>query len=393
MILEILFWCAFASVLLTYCLYPLFATFLGGVDTSIRQPAAELTIESLPAISCLVPAHNEESVIRQKIKNFQSLDYPADKLEIIIGDDGSDDRTRQWASELVSDRVRLLPPQQRSGKAATMNRLVQAASHPLLFFSDANVMLESGAIRVLASHFRDLDVGAVTGEVTLVQSGEEIRAGESAYYWMERRIQGAESHLGSVIGVDGGMYLIHRDRFSLLPPDTILDDFFVSMSVIRAGYRVVYDAGAKAVESGTPTARQEFARRVRIAAGAVQLLRRGLTPRIGQPRLLAQFVSHKLLRWISPLLLMVMITTSLMLWEHGFVYRFAFVAQAAFWLITLLVASSHRLRRHELGSIIFYFGLSQAAILIGLLKGIFNRQSVRWERTARGFENSIGERN
>ena len=168
-------------------------------------------------------------------------------------------------------------------------------------------------MRRLVDRLADDRVGAVTGEVRLVGSDDEFSSGESLYYWLERQIQGAESRIGSVMGVDGGMYVIRRELFQPLPADTILDDFAVSMRVMRAGKRVVYETAAKATESGTPSARQEFDRRARIAAGAVQLLKRGQVPRLTQGVLWFQFISHKLLRWLSPILLLVLLVTNVML--------------------------------------------------------------------------------
>ncbi len=223
----------------------------------------------------------------------------------MIADDGSTDATADIVARFSSDRVRFLASNQRQGKASAMNRLAAAATYPLLLFTDANVIFSRGAVRRLVDRLADDRVGAVTGEVRLVGSDDEFSSGESLYYWLERQIQGAESRIGSVMGVDGGMYVIRRELFQPLPADTILDDFAVSMRVMRAGKRVVYETAAKATESGTPSARQEFDRRARIAAGAVQLLKRGQVPRLTQGVLWFQFISHKLLRWLSPILLFV----------------------------------------------------------------------------------------
>jgi poly-beta-1,6-N-acetyl-D-glucosamine synthase len=279
--------------------------------------------------------------------------------------------------------VNLLVNAKRSGKAAAMNKLVAAAKHPILLMSDANVLLSPDVPRKLVNRLNENNVGAVTGEVRLVGSHQEFSAGESLYYWMERRIQSAESRIGSVMGVDGGMYLLTKTLFQPLPEDTILDDFLVSINVLRANYRIVYDGSAQAVESGTPTTRQEFARRVRIAAGAVQLLRRWNVPRISQPVYWIQFVSHKLLRWISPILFVLLFTTNCLLLTRNAWYQASLLLQV---VVIGWVVATWRLpatRNSRLGAVVFYFGFSQVAMLIGLLKGLVNLQEPQWEKAQR----------
>lgn len=376
LIIEAMFWTSLFLLLYAYLIYPALAVLIGA-------GRVEETSEELPAVSVLVAAHNEAGVIAAKIENFHNLDYPPALIELVIADDGSTDGTADAIRPHQDERVRLVSIRRRSGKSAAMNRLATAAKHPLLLFSDANVMISSGALRRLIDHLTDPTVGAVTGEVRLVDSGQEFGAGERLYYWIEQRIQGAESRLGSVMGVDGGMYLIRREIFPELPEDTILDDFTVSMRVMRAGRRVVYESAAKATESGTPTASQEFSRRIRIAAGAVQLLKRGDVPRWTQPFLWLQFLSHKVLRWGSPLLIVVLLCSNAALVSRGSVYQIPFVMLLTAWAAILATWWNSRLRRSPIGAAFFYFGISQLAIARGLLRGFLNRQPPQWEKGQR----------
>ena len=222
MISELLFALSLALLTHTYVLYPLIAA---AIDSRRK-----LDEEGEPVpVSVLVPAHNEESVIEAKVNNFLSLNYPPELIELVIADDGSTDGTSDVIAGLLGklppSRVRCLNRSERMGKAATMNRLVESANHRFLLFTDANVMLEPDAVHHLVRRLQDPEIGAVTGEVRLIGSDRGIRAGESTYYWLERRIQNAESRIGSVMGVDGGMYLLRRSLFQKLAPDTILDDF------------------------------------------------------------------------------------------------------------------------------------------------------------------------
>lgn len=376
-ILKILLCAVLLLLVYTYLIYPMFAVLIGA-------GLVEYWSDELPKVSVLVPAHNEATVIETMIKNFQLIDYPQDRIELVIFDDGSSDGTAAIVQNYTNDRIRLIHGDSRGGKAAGMNRLVESADYSLLLFSDANVMLSRGAVRRMVEHLADERVGAVTGEVRLIGSDMEFSAGERLYYWLERRIQGAESRIGSVMGVDGAMYLLRRELYQVLPEDTILDDFLVSINVMRARRRIVYENAAKATESGTPSARQEYARRVRITAGAVQLLKRWSVPRWSQPVLWLQFISHKLLRWVSPILLLVLFVCNAMLIGENQLFNVMFTAQL---IVCSLIASAYlirSLRKTMLGGVLFYFGLSQTAMAAGIIKGIFNLQPAQWVKGDRG---------
>ncbi|MCS7466754.1 glycosyltransferase family 2 protein [Stieleria sp. ICT_E10.1] len=380
---ELIFWAALILLTHTYALYPL-------LSVLIRRGCVTEPMNDMPSVSILVPAHNEADVIDTKIDNFHALDYPAEKLELVIFDDGSTDNTSDVANSRSSERIHVYAESPRMGKAAAVNRLVDNASHPLLLFTDANVSLHRDAVMQMVHHFADNDVGAVTGEVRLIGSDREFQSGESLYYQLERRIQRAESRVGSVMGVDGGMYVIRRSLFKTLPIDTILDDFLISMNVIRSGHRVVYESLARASETGTLSARQEFNRRTRIAAGAIQLIRRGNVPRWNEPCIWLQFISHKLLRWFSPILLVACLVSSVTLASQGGIITIAMWIQVAFYLAILLTLLIPLLRRTSLGSILFYFGMSQIAIAIGILRGLLNRQPPQWEKVQRLSNDSTG---
>jgi hypothetical protein len=179
------------------------------------------------------------------------------------------------------------------------------------------------------------------------------------------------------------MYLLHKRLFPALPHDTILDDMFISLHVMQQGKRVCYEARAKAIESGTSTIRDEFSRRARIAAGAVQLLRRGQVPPLARPALWWQFASHKLIRWSSPILLSLMLVSSLVLADTQPAFRLVLGAQIVAYGAALCMAALPAVRRTKLGAIVVYFAMSQAATLLGLVRGAFNLQSVRWRRPVR----------
>ncbi|QDT06277.1 Poly-beta-1,6-N-acetyl-D-glucosamine synthase [Rubripirellula lacrimiformis] len=374
--IQLLFWVALALLLHTYVIYPVLAML-------VPRRGAALSCDARPPVSILVAAHNEDTVIGPKIENFFALDYPADKLELIIFDDGSVDATAETARRITDARVRVIGCEVRGGKAAAVNQMVTEAAYPTLLLTDANVSLRTDAVQQLVKHFRDEKVGAVTGAVRLIGSDQQFRSGESLYYRLERRIQRAESQLSSVMGVDGGMYALRRELFQPIPTDTILDDFLISMNVLRASRRIVYEPTATASETGTPSSRQEFHRRVRIAAGAVQLLRRGNVPRWNQCAIWFQFISHKLLRWISPLLITILLGCSILLARDSLMYSETLLSLGILIGGMLLALVVPRLRSTALDGIFFYFGLSQIAMAWGILRGVLNRQPPQWEKARR----------
>ena len=179
------------------------------------------------------------------------------------------------------------------------------------------------------------------------------------------------------------MYVVRRELYQPLPADTILDDYVISMQVIRQGYRVIYEPLAIAHENGTPTASQEWRRRVRVSAGAAQSLLRGHCPSWTRPVELWQFVSHKLLRWLSPIFLLVLLVASVMLAGTSSFYSLSLIGQAALYLVATIATLSVWFRQTRLGGIAFYFVMSNLALAVGLVKGLLRLQPVTWAQPAR----------
>jgi len=336
-----------------------------------------------PTVSVVIPAYNEAKNLREKLENTLSLDYPAENLEVLVASDGSTDSTIEIARAFEQRGVKVLANPRRRGKTAALNRAVGRASGEVLCLCDANVIFEPDALKVLVARLADPNVGAVTGDVRLASHESNFGHGENLYYRIERRLQLAESRVGSLMGVDGGMYALRKALFRAPPPDTILDDFVISMGVMRQGYRVVYEPGAVAHENGTPSARHEWHRRVRVAAGAVQSLKRGDWPPITRPVELWQYVSHKALRWMSPVLLLLLLAANVALLPVAVFYQITLAVQLAVYLLAALGLVSVRFRKTPLGGIPFYFVMSNAAMVVGLFKGLFNLQPVTWVRAER----------
>jgi cellulose synthase/poly-beta-1,6-N-acetylglucosamine synthase-like glycosyltransferase len=220
--------------------------------------------------------------------------------------------------------------------------------------------------------------------VRLVDAADSHAYSEGVYYRYERWLQSLESRLGAMVGVDGAMYAIRRECFQAPSPAIILDDFVISMTAARLGYRVLYDAEARATEQGTLTSREEYRRKVRIVAGGIQALkcREGL-PKWRQPLLLFCYVSHKLLRWLLPCFLVLMFLASAVLAQAPF-YRFVFIGHLLFGLLAAgYGVGVLGLRGHRWCGIPYYFCLVNGAALLGLWKGLWGMQAVTWQRTSR----------
>ncbi len=379
-----------AATLLVYALigYPLLMALIARTCERTGNATPSSDVE-LPTVSLIVPAYNEEVVLQRKIENALALDYPKEKLEIIVASDGSTDGTVAIAERFRGWGVMVLDFPERRGKAAVLNDAVSKAQGEVVCLCDANVLFESNALRWLVSRLQDSRIGAVTGDVRLTSEDANFAAGEKLYYLLERAIQTGESHVGSVMGVDGGMYVLRKELFQSLPLDTILDDFVTTMRVIRQGKRVVYEPKAVARENGTPLARQEFRRRMRVSAGAMQALKRGDFPPVTRIIEFWQFLSHKLLRWLGPVWLMLLLGCSVWLSNASRIFLAITAAQLVFYSVALAATFSLSLRRTRLGGVVFYFAMSHVAMAIGLVKGLLNRQPATWQRTERRGATSL----
>ena len=342
-----------------------------------------LRAELLPDVCLVIAANDEASVIGAKLQNSLDLDYPKDKLKIIIASDGSVDDTNRIVSACQDPRVTLLAFPERRGKISTINEAMQHATAEIIVFTDANTFLRNDAVRQLVANFADPAVGAVSGDVALTGPRALLAGSEDLYYWYERTLQRLESRLGSMVGVDGALYAIRRDLFVAPPADTILDDMAIPLGVIRAGYRVVLEPRATAFEAGSETAVEEFARKARVIAGAVQfLMRRDGSVPAANVQILISLISHKALRWLSPWFGALAFLASLRLAWASPVFA-ALAAMQGLILVLGLVGCSPVIRRWAPVALAHYFCLVQTAAILGFLRGLAGRQAATWRRFAR----------
>lgn len=388
---SVIFWAAALLLLHTYFFYPVILFMLDGIEQAIanlefikngrerRRPRVET---ALPSVSLVVAAYNEASCIEEKIKNSLALDYPADRFELVIGSDGSDDGTDDKVKAVRDARVRLSAAP-RAGKTTVLNRCIPAASGDIIILSDANTNIDANAVKKLVRHFQDPEVGAVCGKLTLFNK-ELQEYEESAYWTYESLIKFYEGKQGAVMGANGGLYAIRRRLFTQLPPSTIVDDFVIPLRILEQGYKVKYDPEAFAFEETTEDYDKEFGRRARIAAGNFQSLR--MVPGLLSPaagfRAFA-FWSHKVLRWCAPALMAIAFLANIPLLGK-LPYVLTFAAQCLFYGLALAGRQgvfSGALKR--LASVSYYFVTMNAAIAVGFWRFLRNTQRAAWDRTAR----------
>jgi len=334
-----------------------------------------------PMAALVVCALNEEKIIRQKLENSLALRYPSGKLRLVFISDGSTDATAEIIREFVPAGVELIDRKQRQGKTANLNQTLAARSEEILILSDANVLYHEDALMHLTAPFRDPRVGGVSGKVILTDNPAALDAATGQYYSIEWTLQQKASAIYSMVGTDGAMYALRRKLFRPCPDDTIIEDFVIAMEIVRQGYRMLFEPRAFAWERGPASLREEFRRKVRIAAGAAQALIRGNAWPWGAPaRYWFIFVSHKLLRWLSPLIGAVVLLVALLtlgsLLSQGVLAGFLTLCGLALahwitgWNNTLVTAP-------------FYFVFGQVAMAWGLAKGIAGQQNVMWAKANR----------
>lgn len=260
----------------------------------------------LPDVTLFITAFNEEDVVDEKMRNCLKLDYPEDKLHIVWTTDGSNDSTNERLKAWPQATVHFQPL--RQGKTAAMTRGMTLVDTPFVVFTDANTMLNREAIREIVLAFEDPGVGCVAGEKRIaVQEKDGAAAGGEGIYWKyESTLKALDARLYSAVGAAGELFAVRRELFTVMEPDTLLDDFILSLRIAMQGYKIAYCTRAYAIESGSADMSEEQKRKVRIAAGGLQSvwrLRELLNPfRYGV--LSFQYISHRVLRWsVAPVLL------------------------------------------------------------------------------------------
>ncbi|RLC41193.1 MAG: hypothetical protein DRH49_05835 [Candidatus Coatesbacteria bacterium] len=370
-----IFWFSLVILLMGYVIYPVFM-----IMVSHLVPEKRYKTGRLPSVSIIIPAYNEEEVIRRKIDNTLSLDYPEEKVEIIIVSDASEDGTDDIVKEYVSDRLILVRQEERQGKLEALNRGAGVASGEVLVFTDANTIVERDALEKLVLPFVDPRVGAVAGEQIISKEGGAAK-GEGLYWRLEGKLKEAESRLGSVIGADGSMYSIRKELYpNFRAKAIVMDDFIISTSVITRGYKLEYAPDAHSYEGASKNMWIEFRRKARIFAGSAGSI--SLVLKLLLKPFVFKLILHKFIRWFSPFLLITLFISNIFLISYGLFYKAIFVAQCIFYGLSIigLAIELSGMPHSRLTYFPLYFTMTNVAEVYGLIGMIAGRYKPAWKK-------------
>src|SRR5579864_815624 len=311
---KALFWTSLLCIAYVYVGYPLVLMLWRRV---VQRPVHKLYRE--PSVSLIVAMHNERKNARRKLENCFELDYPADKLQVIVALDAPTDGTDVLVRDYASRGVEVVYSPVRRGKAAALNSGVAMATGEILVFADARQQFDKSAVRELVANFADESVGSVSGGLILLdEQGKEASDAVGAYWRYEKKLRAMESDIHSVPGASGAIYAIRRELFAPLCPETILDDVVIPMRIVLGGKRAIFDPAARAYDVTSQNAELEYERKTRTLTGNYQLfadMPESLVP--WRNPIFVQLVSHKLGRLLVPYCLVVLFISNLFL-LHGF---------------------------------------------------------------------------
>ena len=374
---QVVFWAMLLLLVHCYLLFPLTLPFVSEIFK--RRKEADKGDAELPTVSILISAYNEEAVIERKIQNILALDYPKEKLEVLIGDDGSADKTAEIIARYADQGITLVKAPKNAGKAAMLNRLNTIAKNDILLFCDANTMFFPNVVRKLVIPFQDKKIGCACGHLILSdKSGSTLGRGESSYWDLESEIKKFEGVLDMLIGGNGALYAIRRELYTELPvKKSVMDDFFVTTKVLEKGFYCTFVTSAIGTEQTSKESSGEFRRKVRIGRANFNFLFSYL-PLLNplHPLLAYLFFSHKILRWFSPHILILLFVANALLLTSGLFYQIFFGVMTAALLVALfkIVPSG------------YYFLSMNYAMLKGFFMAFKHEKSGGWAREARSDE-------
>ncbi len=365
--LEITFWILAFVVFYTYLGYGILIWLIVFIkDSFYSKDKREKSpfIAEFPSVTLLIAAYNEEDVIEDKMNNILSLDYPADKLNVLWVTDGSTDRTMDKLGKYTN--IKILYEPERKGKTAAINRAVAYVDTPIIIFTDANAILNVTSIKEIVSAFTEKSIGCVAGEKRIIIDSEDAASssGEGFYWRYESFLKQLDSCLYSVVGAAGELYAIRNELFEHIPNDTILDDLVLSLKIAQKGYTITYCPQAYAIEYSSDSMKEEEKRKVRIAAGGLQAVwrLRALLNIVKYRTLSFQYISHRVLRWtITPIALFVLFPLNIAIYsiassENIFLYGILLFLQCLFYLSAFTgYLYSQKEIKHKIFFVPYYF--------------------------------------
>jgi cellulose synthase/poly-beta-1,6-N-acetylglucosamine synthase-like glycosyltransferase len=389
MIVKLIFWICLGIILYAYFGYTLLLLCIAGIRRIFGR-SNEIYEYHEPPVTLIIPAYNEERYVIEKIHNSLELDYPKGKLKIIWITDGTTDQTFELLRHYPE--MIIMHEHDRKGKIHAMNRGIRATETPIVIFTDANTMLNRQAIREIVQLFVQDKTGCVTGEkrISNTDMQKAAGAGEGLYWRYESLIKRLESETGSVVGAVGEIFAIRTDLYEEVNEDTLLDDFALSLDIIRRGYDVKYAPRAWGTETASLSVEEEMKRKVRIAIGGLQSLTR-MTDLLNPFKygwLSVKYVSHKVLRWtLVPFCIPVVFFTNLALVlssTYSQAFELIFILQICFYIMVIAGKILENVKTNA-GFLFapYYLFIMNFAIIKGIFRFFSGNYSVKWQKVKR----------
>ena len=387
--MKIIFWISIFIVFYTFFGYGIVMYFLIKIRRAIKGKrfVAEKGSHT-PSLTLMIAAYNEAEIMEEKIKNTLALEYPADKFSVIIVTDGSSDNTPEIVARYP--QIKLMHKPERAGKIAAMHRAMKEVTSDVAVFTDANTFLNSDAMLYIARHYADEKVGCVSGEKKVhADDVADATAGEGIYWKYESTLKKWDAELYSVVGAAGELFSIRTSLYQPVPPETILDDFMISLVVASKGYRIAYEPLACATEHGSESIAEELKRKIRIAAGGIQsiLWLKQLMNPFRHFTLTFEYISHRVLRWtVTPfLLILAFILNGVIAVQTGEWFYVALFACQCFFYVLALLGWMMEKRQIKIKALFipYYFCMMNYAVIAGIRRYIKKGQSAAWEKAKR----------
>lgn len=387
----IIFWVLFLTAVYAYAGYGILLYILVKFKRLFVKKE-EITGEYEPEVTLFVAAYNEKDYVDAKLNNHFNLNYPKEKVKHVWVTDGSNDGTPEKLREY--EGIDVYHEDARGGKIGALNRGVDFVKTPIVIFSDGNTMLGKDSIKIIVDLFKDPKVGCVAGEKRIVSKDTDAAAGagEGIYWKYESALKRWDAELYSAVGAAGELFAVRTELFDKVEPDTLLDDFIISLRIVKKGYTIQYNPEAYAIETASADVKEELKRKIRIAAGGIQSILRlkDLLNPFKYGVFSFQYISHKVLRWIVvPFSLpIILLSNFLIVYNIGCgknIYGLLLALQVLFYFLVIVGWVLKNLKvKIKILFLPYYIYVMNYAAWRGLARYLKGKQSVNWERAKRG---------